>query len=327
MARPDKMVGVILAAGRGTRIYPFSENLPKPILPVGNRPLIEYQLLMMRSWGITEVLIVIGHFGFAIVDALGHGERYGVTIRYVEQSATLGMAHALGKLEPYIDSPVVLFLGDIYFVLDDMEAVLTEVTSGAANAALISKLEPDPAMIRRNFAIFSDESGRVSQVIEKPRHVRSNVKGCGLYVFDQHIFDAIRRTPRTAMRDEYEITDSIQILVSDGYKVVHRPIVQMDMNLTVPQDLLSLNLMELRQRKVDMIIGQGVKLAPGTQIENSVIGDRVEILHPIRITNSLIFPGVRVDYQRDINTAILYGDQVIFGSRKDEVCQESPVAL
>ena len=54
-------------------------------------------------------------------------------------------------------------------------------------------------------------------MIEKPRYVDSQLKGCGLYVFDPHIFDAIRRTPRTAMRDEYEITDSIQILINDGY--------------------------------------------------------------------------------------------------------------
>ena len=110
--------------------------------------------------------------------------------------------------------------------------------SGEVNANLVSMYEPDPEMVRRNFVIQADEQGRVHAVIEKPRYVDSQLKGCGLYVFDPHIFDAIRRTPRTAMRDEYEITDSIQILINDGYITHHHPIVERDLNLTKPADLL-----------------------------------------------------------------------------------------
>jgi NDP-sugar pyrophosphorylase family protein len=94
----SKVMGVILAAGRGTRIYPFSEQLPKPILPVCNQPLLAYQLEFLKRHGAAEVLIVIGHLGYAIVDALGDGRRWGVRIKYVEQQETLGMAHAVGKL-------------------------------------------------------------------------------------------------------------------------------------------------------------------------------------------------------------------------------------
>ena len=76
-------------------------------------------------------------------------------------------------------------------------------------------------MIKRNVAIVEQEKGsaRVRQVIEKPRFVRSEIKGCGIDLFDLHVFDAIRRKPRTAMRDEYEITDSIQIMINDGYTI------------------------------------------------------------------------------------------------------------
>ena len=87
----NKMIGVILAAGKGTRIYPFSEKLPKPILPVGNRPLLEHQVEIMKKYGISEILIVIGHLGYTIVDALGDGTAQGISIRYVEQTETLGM--------------------------------------------------------------------------------------------------------------------------------------------------------------------------------------------------------------------------------------------
>ena len=101
-------------------------------------------------------------------------------------------------------------------------------------------------------------------MIEKPRYVDSQLKGCGLYVFDPHIFDAIRRTPRTAMRDEYEITDSIQILINDGYVTHHHPIVERDLNLTKPADLLTINLIELARHGLTKLVDESVKMPAGT---------------------------------------------------------------
>ena len=106
MTPPAEVIGVILAAGKGTRIQPLSELTPKPILPVCNRPLLDCQLEMMKACGISEVLIVIGNLGYAIVNALGDGSHRDMKITYVEQTETLGMAHALGRLETLIASPI-----------------------------------------------------------------------------------------------------------------------------------------------------------------------------------------------------------------------------
>lgn len=307
-----KMVGVILAAGKGTRMYPFSDSFPKPILPVGNRPLLEYQLEIMKACGLSDVFIVIGHRGYSIVGALGDGSRQGMAVRYVEQADTLGLAHALGKLEAHITSPFLLFLGDIYFIADDLRPLMEEVLSGRVNANLVSKFESDPEMIKRNFVIIEDGPGRVRRVIEKPRYVRSQLKGCGLYVFDQHIFDAVRRTPRTAMRDEYEITDSIQILIDDGLVVSHRPVVRYDLNLTEAEDLLAMNLMDLARRGLSTVIGEGVRMPAGTAVENSVIGDDVTVRHPVRIKNSVVFPGVTVESASDLENVIIEGENTVY---------------
>ncbi|MBL7050181.1 MAG: NTP transferase domain-containing protein [Nitrospira sp.] len=307
----DKLLGVILAAGKGTRIYPFSQSLPKPILPVSNKPLLEHQIEIMKSYGINEIIIVIGYMGYTIVNALGDGSRMGVTLKYVDQSETLGIAHALGKLEPYIDSPFLLLLGDIYFAIEEISFMVDAVLSGEANAYLVSKIEKDPEMIKRNFAIIEGEGNRVRQVIEKPRYVRNHIKGCGLYLFDQHIFDAIRRTPRTAMRDEYEITESIQIMINDGYSVYHSPAVNKDMNLTVPEDLLLINLMDLHRHGLPNLIGNGVKMHSGTIIENSVIGDNVVIEHPITLRDSLVFKDSVIKSKSNINRAIIHEDNTI----------------
>lgn len=309
----NRMVGVILAAGKGARMYPFSERSPKPILPILNRPLLSHQIDVMRDSGITEIHIVVGHLGYQVASAFGDGSHHGVRIHFVEQETTLGLAHAVGALEQRVQLPFVLMLGDIYFHLSaPLPPLMEQVLSGEVNANLVSMYEPDPEMMRRNFVIQADERGRVHRVIEKPRYVESQLKGCGLYVFDQHIFDAIRRTPRTAMRDEYEITDSIQILINDGWIVHHHPIVERDLNLTKPEDVLAINLLELDRRGLGHLVGERVTLPPGTQVVRSVIGEGVLVRHPIRITNSVILPNVVIDSKHDLDGVVMDGEHSVF---------------
>jgi glucose-1-phosphate thymidylyltransferase len=308
-----RMVGVILAAGKGARMYPFSERRPKPILPILNRPLLSHQIEVMRECGLSEIHIVVGHLGYQVARAFGDGSEHGVQIHFVEQESTLGLAHAVGALESRVQLPFVLMLGDIYFHLKaPLRPLMDQVLSGEVNANLVSMFEPDPEMMRRNFVIQADETGRVHRVIEKPRYVDSQLKGCGLYVFDQHIFDAIRRTPRTAMRDEYEITDSIQILINDGWTVHHHPIVERDLNLTKPEDVLAINLIELDRRGLPHLVADRVTLPTGTVVDRSIIGDGVLVRHPIRIVNSVILPNAVVDVRHDLDGVVMDGDHTIY---------------
>jgi dTDP-glucose pyrophosphorylase len=308
-----RLVGVILAAGKGARMYPFSERSPKPILPILNRPLLSYQIEVMRECGISEIYIVVGHRGFQVASAFGDGSQYGVRIHFIEQESSLGLAHAVGALESRVQLPFLLILGDIYFHLKaPLRPLIDELLGGQVSAGLVSMIEADPAMLRRNFAIQADEAGRVHRVMEKPRYVDTQLKGCGLYLFSQHIFDAVRRTPRTAMRDEYEITDSIQILINDGYVVRHHPIVERDLNLTKPDDLLTINLIELARRGMPKLVGSAVVAPEGTVIENSVIGDGVVVRHPIRITNSVIMPHVVVESTLDLDRVVMDAENSVY---------------
>jgi dTDP-glucose pyrophosphorylase len=308
-----RLAGVILAAGKGARMYPFSERSPKPILPILNRPLLSYQIEVMRECGIGEIHIVVGHRGYQVASAFGDGSQYGVRIHFIEQESSLGLAHAVGALESRVQLPFLLILGDIYFHLKaPLRPLIDELLAGETGAGLVSMIEPDPAMLRRNFAIQADESGRVHRVMEKPRYVDTQLKGCGLYLFSQHIFDAVRRTPRTAMRDEYEITDSIQILINDGYVVRHHPIVERDLNLTKPDDLLTINLIELARRGLPKLIGTGVEAPEGTSFENSVIGDGVVVRHSIRIANSVIMPHVVVESVHDLDRVVMDAENSVY---------------
>ena len=293
---PDgKYLGVILAAGHGSRMGPFGEEVPKPVAPVCNKPLLVYQIEHLRALGVTDILVVIGHLGHRITAALGDGSSFGVRLRYVEQERRLGLAHAVGQLETLVDRPFLLFLGDIFFEMDRPERLLAEFEARGAAAALAVREETDVEAVRRNFSVRTDGDGRVLRVIEKPRFVESMLKGCGLYLFSLHIFDAIRRTPRTSLRDEYELTDSIQILVDLDLEVRAVPVVAWDMNLTYIGDLVACCRRRLAALGLSSLTGEGCRVAPGTELVETVLGDGVEIRRPARLERCVVMPGAVLD--------------------------------
>lgn len=309
--------GVILAAGHGSRMGPFGDTVPKPIAPVCNRPLLGYQLEHLRGLGIEDVTVVIGHLGHRIIQALDDGRDYGVRIRYVEQEKRLGLAHAVGQLEPHIDRPFVLMLGDIFFEVDNPGALLEEFERADTAAVLAVKEEEDPAAIRRNFAVISREDGTVKRVIEKPRVVPNRLKGCGIYLFDERIFEAVRRTPRTAMRDEYELTDSIQILIDYDYAVRIAPVVKWDVNVTYIADLIACCLHVLRQRNEPALVGSGCRVAEGAELIDSVLGDGSAVTHPIRLERCVVMPGATVTVDTDLSDAVVTEEGVLHANAED----------
>ena len=286
------MKGVILAAGKGERLYPLSDNYPKTLLPICNKAVIVYQLELMKGLGISDVVIVIGHYGYKIVEQLGNGSRFGLNIDYIEQKKPLGVAHAVGLVEPKIKDSFLLFLGDIFFVSKEFGKFVETFRAGGVNCLLAAKVEHDKERIKKNFAIIADDEGRVRRVIEKPHYAGSDLKGCGLYIFDLHLFDAIRRTPKTAMRDEYELADAIQILIEDGFAVKVMPVIEDDLNLTSIEDLFEINMMELKNQGRLRLIGENAVVKNIKKVVNSVIGANAVIGKDVEIVNSVVFPGV-----------------------------------
>lgn len=299
----NDVVGVILAAGKGTRIRPFSHTFPKPLLPVLDKPLMVWQIESMRDLGVREITIVIGHLGHEIVTALGDGSSLGVRLSYVEQESMLGIAHAVAQLERHVDRPFLLFLGDIFFETTNLDSMLEMFRRDGVSGVLAVKPEPDAEALRRNFTVDVGDDGFVSRVVEKPRHPSTDLKGCGLYLFDTTVFDAIRRTPRTALRDEYELTDSIQIFIDYGYKLMPAPVVERDLNLSLPADLLDLNLHVLAQRELDGWVAPDARVGEGAQLERCVIMSGAQVAPGARLVECLALPGAKVpggDHERTV---------------------------
>jgi len=315
MSKKSDITGVVLSAGLGSRIKPLSFETPKPLLPVCNKPIMQYQLEAMASAGIRDFIIVVGYLKEKIMDYFGDGSAWGLRIKYIEQEKPLGIAHAVGQLERHVSGPFLLYLGDIFTIHRDLGEVMDTFHNKKGSVVLVVKREDNPEYIKRNFAIQLGRGGLVKRVIEKPRYAINNLKGCGIYLFDLPIFDAIRRTPRTALRDEYEITNSIQILSEDGFKVHTSEIVEWDMNVTVPEDLLECNMKALKHLYMKNVIGENVTLPAGTEVVNSVIGNDVLVSAPIRISDSVILPGARIGAGGDIRRSIVSSCAAIGGGR------------
>lgn len=307
-----KIQGVILAAGEGERIRPLSFDLPKPLLPVCNKAIMQYQVDNMIGMGIEEYIFVVGHLKEKIMEYFGDGSSWNISVRYVEQKKKLGIAHAVGQLEEHVNSPFVLFLGDIFIIPKDLREMVRMFFEKKAAGVLGVKWETDREAMRKNFAVVvEDNTKSVKRVVEKPRYISSSLKGCGIYLFSQSIFDAIRCTPRTAMRDEYEITTAIQILIEDGCPVFASEVVGWDMNVTSPHDLLLCNQKWLKYIGKNSVISETARIAPKTEIVESVIGENVEIEYPISIRNSVILDGTVIKSKKDLNNCLISPRSVI----------------
>jgi dTDP-glucose pyrophosphorylase len=301
----DEMVGVILSAGKGSRLDPFNAHYPKPLLPIGNKPIMQHHLELFRSLGIKRCSIVVGHLMDRIINHFGRGRDLGLEINYVEQEQILGIAHAVGRVEPHVEGPFVLCLGDIFYLASGMERMVARYREGDVAAVLAVKQEDDPEMVRRNFSVQLDADGLVTRVIEKPRNPPNSLKGCGIYLFGPEVFDAIRRTPRTALRDEYEITSSIQILIDDGLRVAVESVIDWDLNVTFPGDLLDGNIAYLERLGLDNLVDPTATVGPGVSLERCIVGADARLEGPRRLRDSVVLPGTTVPAGEDLHRALV----------------------
>lgn len=283
---------VILAAGRGTRMGELGQRHPKALLPVGDAPVVGHHLRMLRKLGIQDVIVVIGYRGADVVRELADGAGYGVRIRYIEQHMQLGIAHAVGRVRSEIAGPFLLLLGDYFFWAEAPERLVARLDAGAS--AITTKREPDPRLVAAACEVRTDDRQRVTAVVEKPHRPASDLKGCGFYAFQQVIFDYVGVTPRTALRDEYELSVSIDLLVRAGHDVFAEDVRIWDCNLTVPVDMLDCNMEWLRR------VGRRLFVSPDAVVEEDVMMDRVVICAGARVSRHtkldevVVMPGATV---------------------------------
>ncbi len=218
------MRGVILAGGSGSRLRPLTQVTNKHLLPIYDKPMVYYPLEMLKSVGITEVVLVTGkEFGGDFTNLFGDGSAFGVDFTYKVQEGALGIAHALGITRNVIKSDSVLvILGDNVFNLEDGEMdeikkTVKKFTERPDGAVIFLKEVPDP----ERFGVAElDKKGNVIGIEEKPKKPKSNYAVTGLYMYDNSVFDKIKAL-KISGRGEYELTDVNNAYVKEGKMKYH----------------------------------------------------------------------------------------------------------
>jgi len=197
------MKGIILAAGKGTRLYPITVPVCKPLLPVYNKPLIYYLLSTLIQSGVDDVLIICppGETD-PFYELLGDGSSFGISISYTIQPVAKGIADAFIIAKNFIgNEPVVLVLGDNIFYSSKFEDTVTGINE--KGATVFGIYQPDP----RAFGVVEfDKDGNVLSLEEKPSEPKSNYIVPGLYFYDNDVV-SIAKHLKPSKRGELEITD------------------------------------------------------------------------------------------------------------------------
>lgn len=207
-------VGVIPAAGKGNRIkeLPLTKILPKPMLPVLNKPILEYVVEKMRDVGIETIYIIVGPKKEVIQEYFEDGSDFGVDIKYIEQEEPLGIAHAIGLTSNFIDKPFMVILGDDLTITDSLQDTVGTFFSKSAVAVEGIIEEKNEDILKQTNCVVLGEGNKILQMVEKPSVPVSNIRGCGIYVFSPIVFKYIKQTPTTPPRNQKEITVTINTM-------------------------------------------------------------------------------------------------------------------
>jgi dTDP-glucose pyrophosphorylase len=301
--------GVILAAGQGKRMGALGELYPKTLLPVGDEPLIGHQLRLFSRLGVKEVYVVVGHLGAHVIEVIGTGSRYGVTIKYVEQGPPLGSAFALGRLKPYLRTPFLVTLGDYYFEAPEAQRLIDRLRDGAC--AISAKREPQSNLLMEACELRVAANGRLEAIIEKPSAPSANLKGCGFYAFQITFMDSIARTPRTALRDEYELSVSLDVHLSSGHSTYVEDIIESDWNFTRARDVLDCNLHWLKSRRELAYAAPGAQIASGAVLEEVVVGTGAYVSGVACLRRGVVFPDARFDNDTSFESVLITPQSVL----------------
>jgi bifunctional UDP-N-acetylglucosamine pyrophosphorylase/glucosamine-1-phosphate N-acetyltransferase len=318
---------VILAAGEGHRMRPLTAHRPKVMLPIANKPLVEHLLIEVKEAGIDEFIFVVGYCDEQVREYFGDGKKWGVSITFSEQRKQLGTADAIRMAANTVEGNFLVINGDVIIGRDDIKRLKSK------KHCTMSVIEvKDP----QGLGIVELSGNKVVSIYEKTEKPPSLMANTGLYLFTPEVFEAIAKTEKSP-RGEYEITDSLQILMgtADG---LHYQEIKSWLDLSYPWDLLRANesmLASLEPQNLGKVednvvlkgavaIGKDTVIKSGAYIEGPVIigercaigpncyirastaiGDGCHIGAGVEVKNSIIMNGSKVPHLNYVGDSVI----------------------
>ena len=317
--RSDTVKAIVLAAGEGTRLRPFTLTQPKAMVPVANRPILEYVIDSLAGCGVTDISLVVGYKKEKVMNYFEGGKKFGVKINYVEQPQQLGTAHAIKLAEDSIEESFLVLNGDN---LTSPQAIEEVMSNASGDVTLLLTVKENV----KGYGVVTTEGNRVTQIIEKPGTDISHYINTGIYVFTPAAFNEIPYT-KISPRGEYEITDTIQRMIEKQYDVTGVHTTSMWIDASYPWDLLNANAAVLASLKEvparqDGQIEDDAKVRGSVIVgENSIIRSGSYVLGPVVIgrdaeigPNVTILPstsignGVTIDSFTEVRNSLVMND-------------------
>lgn len=294
------MKGLILSGGKGTRLRPLTHTQAKQLVPVANKPILFYGIESLVAAGIRDIGIVVGDTKAEIKEAVGDGSKWGIRISYIEQSAPLGLAHAVKISEGYLKKdPFVMYLGD-NIITGGVRPFVERFNKEKPNAQILLAHVPNP----NEFGVAELSKGRVIRLEEKPKKPKTDLALVGVYLFDSTIFTAVNAI-KPSKRNELEITDAIQYLIREKYNVQSHIIDGWWKDTGKLEDMLEANRMVLDSLslRIEGSVDKNSKvefkvfIEKGAEIVNSIIRGPAVIGRNAKVINSYVGPFTSIQHE------------------------------
>lgn len=289
------MKAIILCAGKGTRLRPLTYTSAKHLIPLANKPALEYGIEKIKACDIKEIGIIIGEeTGEDIKREIGDGRKWDVEVSYIMQEEPLGLAHAVKVARDFLkDEPFLMFLGD-NLLKNDIKQYREKFEQEDKQAFVLLTHVENP----QQFGIVELEGKKILRMVEKPKVPPTDLALIGVYFFDKTIHEAINHI-KPSDRGELEITDAIQWLVDNKFAVEAEIIDGWWKDTGKPEDIIEANRLILEDIHRDIgnarvdhkskVFGR-VKLGKGVEIINSTILGPIIIGENVKIINSYVGP-------------------------------------
>jgi UDP-N-acetylglucosamine diphosphorylase/glucosamine-1-phosphate N-acetyltransferase len=278
---------IVLAAGEGQRLRPFTVTRPKAMLSIADKPILQYVVEALAQNGIRNIVFVVGYRKEQVYDYMGSGERFGVDISYVVQETQLGTAHALLQVREVTEDEFLVLPGD------------NLIEAGTISDFM--RMKPEAVLVKRvdspvRYGVVNIAQDEVKDIVEKPKEAGSNIVNTGIYAFTKEIFKFTESV--------LDIPDAMNNMIAEGHTINALETDGTWLDVVYPWDILSLNNAVLRQIEASLggTIEDGVSLKGQVSVgEDTVIRSGSYISGPVVIgcgcdvgPNVCIMPGTSI---------------------------------